>query len=489
MSKKLLFRLAVLVTAMMSALGVTAQEDYVCYTPENTTLTFYYDNYCNSRPGTTYTVEGHETYPAVAALSNTGDLAKGNVEKVTLLESLYPNPVMLPAIEEYININKFRADWTHDTDKANVLSYTLEVMPKPEEPEVPEVQEIANIDFSGVTAVTEYDHMPNQVDNYAQYVPEGWVVNTYLFVNNGFVISGSGGSFVSPTYDLTGYDKVTVVIDAYTFFASYYGTAQLNISTGSASQNLTLATDDFQTYTVVLDCAASDQVTIAGTANYFAVRGIKVYAGDLNAANNMLMIQETGDETYRLITGITEKFYTVENLTEEGTFLYRVKALYADGTESGWSNIEEVTLFENTPAFQLGDVNHDGDVNIADVTALIDLLLGGGAISNPATDCNQDGDVNIADVSTLIDYLLSGSWPEPVYTVVGTPNLFESEWDLNDERNNMIKGADGIYRLNKAGWFPEGTEIYFKIVTNHSYAYSWPARSDRLPTQSAAFFC
>ena len=63
----------------------------------------------------------------------------------------------------------------------------------------------------------------------------------------------------------------------------------------------------------------------------------------------------------------------------------------------------------------------------------------------------------------------------PSRTIVGTPNLFESEWDLNDERNNMIKGADGIYRLNKAGWFPEGTEIYFKIVTNHSYAYSWPA--------------
>ena len=71
--------------------------------------------------------------------------------------------------------------------------------------------------------------------------------------------------------------------------------------------------------------------------------------------------------------------------------------------------------------------------------------------------------------------MLSGSWPEPVYTVVGTPNLFESEWDLNDERNNMIKGDDGIYRLNKAGWFPEGTEIYFKVVTNHSYAFSWPA--------------
>lgn len=57
-----------------------------------------------------------------------------------------------------------------------------------------------------------------------------------------------------------------------------------------------------------------------------------------------------------------------------------------------------------------GDVNGDGVVNIADVTALIDLLLGNGGNNNPAADCNVDGVVNIADVTKLIDYLLSGSW-------------------------------------------------------------------------------
>ena len=57
-----------------------------------------------------------------------------------------------------------------------------------------------------------------------------------------------------------------------------------------------------------------------------------------------------------------------------------------------------------------GDVNGDGNVNIADVTALIDLLLGGGSISNPAADCNRDSSINIADVTALIDYLLSGRW-------------------------------------------------------------------------------
>ena len=52
--KTFLFRFAVLVTAMMCALGASAAEAYACYTSSNTTLTFYYDIYRSSRPGTTY---------------------------------------------------------------------------------------------------------------------------------------------------------------------------------------------------------------------------------------------------------------------------------------------------------------------------------------------------------------------------------------------------------------------------------------------------
>ena len=54
MSNKLLFRLVVLVAAMMCALGGAAAEAYACYTPSNTTLTFYYDDYRSSRTGTIY---------------------------------------------------------------------------------------------------------------------------------------------------------------------------------------------------------------------------------------------------------------------------------------------------------------------------------------------------------------------------------------------------------------------------------------------------
>jgi len=54
MKKLLLLKLFALVAAIMCALGIHAQEAYACYTSSNTTLTFYYDNYRSSRPGTTY---------------------------------------------------------------------------------------------------------------------------------------------------------------------------------------------------------------------------------------------------------------------------------------------------------------------------------------------------------------------------------------------------------------------------------------------------
>ena len=55
-----------------------------------------------------------------------------------------------------------------------------------------------------------------------------------------------------------------------------------------------------------------------------------------------------------------------------------------------------------------GDVNGDGSTTIADVTALIDLLLGNGT-APAAADVTGDGQVTIADVTALIDMLLSGN--------------------------------------------------------------------------------
>jgi hypothetical protein len=52
----------------------------------------------------------------------------------------------------------------------------------------------------------------------------------------------------------------------------------------------------------------------------------------------------------------------------------------------------------------VGDVNGDGEVNIADVNAVINMIL-----DTPAEngDVNGDGEVNIADVNAIIDIILN----------------------------------------------------------------------------------
>lgn len=57
----------------------------------------------------------------------------------------------------------------------------------------------------------------------------------------------------------------------------------------------------------------------------------------------------------------------------------------------------------------IGDVNNDNEVNIADVTALIDYLLGTSNtnINLEAANVNGDNEINIADVTALIDSLLN----------------------------------------------------------------------------------
>ncbi len=56
------------------------------------------------------------------------------------------------------------------------------------------------------------------------------------------------------------------------------------------------------------------------------------------------------------------------------------------------------------PQALVGDVNGDGEVNIADVNAVIGLILKGEMMI--AADVNDDGEVNIADVNAVINIIL-----------------------------------------------------------------------------------
>ncbi len=318
----------------------------------------------------------------------------GTAEAVPLVTY---DPVMLEAGN--ITSTSFAATWTDQTPAENVESYTLEVSTKPLVPEVQLIGSLVGTDFTG-SASGYY--------NITLSAPWGGTntrggLNSIIYFRNKSNSANVDGNI---TYTIPeGYNNATFT---------------MKITTGSTSDgdgNLTVATPNTaavghnfaagETYAWLVTASTGQKITITSTdANYSPdIAKIEVYTGDATAATLMMKAAESGDADSRLITGITDKSYTVENLTANGTFLYRVKALYVNGTESAWSNVEEVTLSQS---ILMGDVNRDGQLSITDVTALVDYLLDDTTdIDTAAADLNGDGAITITDVTSLIDLLLA----------------------------------------------------------------------------------
>ena len=73
---------------------------------------------------------------------------------------------------------------------------------------------------------------------------------------------------------------------------------------------------------------------------------------------------------------------------------------------------EQLEYDPNAVDIKPGDVNADGEVNIADVNALIDIVLNGGSDDDDQksrADVNADGEINIADINAVIDLILGGN--------------------------------------------------------------------------------
>ena len=340
----------------------------------------------------TYAPQASGNHTATITLSNPGAEDKTvTINGVATLETYVP--VLLPANEEYINLKQFRADWTDETADKYVDSYTLEVSTRP--------------------AVQLLDSLDGSIyPDYYQPITltEPWSGNDVKVGNGAYYFSNySLEGYISFTVP-SGYNNDVFSMQITTVSASY---GSGNLSVGSSQ---TAAVGHYfnsgDTYTWLVTASEGDQITITSTDSYFSpdMAMIKVYAGDVNELNSLKSVNEEGDENYRLVTGITDMHYLVRELAEAGTFFYRVKALYTDGTQSAWSKSKSVTLFENGHTYQLGDVNHDGNLNIVDVTELIDTLMGAATdVCDICADVDGNGIINITDVTDLIDMLFSGN--------------------------------------------------------------------------------
>ena len=333
------------------------------------------------------------TFRPTAEGTFTGTLTIASSEvsaTVTLTATVNASSINAPVATDATGITStsFTANWNA---VSSAQTYTLYVNKKGYVPPTPSATLLLDEDMSSGTTT--------------------WTAGGSTYPENGYLRLGTGsgnGSVTSPLVNLTTSNGVTTVKVTARYYGSDTGT-QMKVSVIDGddkeldSETFTLTATD-AVYTAVLTGAASatNRIKIESLVSKKRVmlKHVQVYAGDASGAK---AVSESGDENTRTITGITGTSYTVENLTENATYEYKVKAIGANA-ESDWSNIIEVAL-ANQPQWLQGDVNHDGEVDVRDITALIDVIMNSSV--NPEADVNRDGDIDVRDITALIDIIMS----------------------------------------------------------------------------------
>ena len=348
----------------------------------------------------TFAPKAHGTYNATIALSSTD--ARGAEINITATARLRKGALLMSQPDEVAD-NSFKASWTDATPEGNVSSYTLVVHKHGFEV----AEEVAKADFATLNYTGMQDEPLADLDTYC--TPQGWNGEVYPDkggVRLGYSSNNPIGTLSTPELDLThSGGKLTITFKAKSYGGGS-GQASLIVSCGDHSVTQALKSTG-KTYTVVLDCEEDDAQTVTFTSKskrvflYNATINTTDITGNTNGV--IKAPAEQGDADSRTITGITDKFYTVGNLSTGSTYSYKVKAYYIDGSESPWTKNMTVVLTGN-PVLP-GDINGDNAIGIDDVNAIINMMLGKAEI-NLAGDLNGDGEIGIDDVNALINIML-----------------------------------------------------------------------------------
>ena len=282
----------------------------------------------------------------------------------------------------------------------------------------------------GRTAVTETAQAPYSIRNTGQ---SPLTVERIIFLDDGYNVAEELPITIAANA------TATLTIQHETTLEGPYSTT-MNVYSDDPTQRLLKVTVSGETY-------AANELTLEGKSvsdGYELHFGLNNWSTDLTAlqmdihwpdagmtysscattlrlSGHQVMVIPLGDGYWRIlvysmgnavITGnegeIFSLKFTCENNNYWGTTV-TVDGITVSNQRS--ENKYSGTDLELEIAVLRGDVNCDGFVNIADVTALIDYLLGSDPhpFNQVAAHVNSDSEINIADVTALIDILLGNN--------------------------------------------------------------------------------
>ena len=462
--KRLFCKLLALVACLMSALGASAAEAYACYTSSDKTLTFYYDNYRSSRPGTTYDMntgystpawflDTHETLVAVTfdatfknarptstyswfytmpnlrRINNIGNL---NTSSVTVMQNMFNGCSSL----YYLDLSNFNT--------ANVTDMSIMFS---------DCSNLTVIDLSGfnTSKVTSMGSMFQNCSNLTTiYAGSGW--NTVALTNSGFMfrnctslVGGQGTTFQSsnPT------NKTYAHIDGGPSNPGYF-------TDGSAPMPYACYTSSNKTLTFYYDTQRRSRT---GTTYFMNTRDIRTgwYIDDLNA--NVTKVVFNSSFADARPTSMYMWFYEMFSLQSI--------------TGINYLNTSEVTnmafTFSNCEKLTSLDVSHFNTDKVTtmqymfiDCPKLTSLDLSG---FNTAGVTDMEG--LFLDCSNLTTIYAGSGWSTDGVTASNTAYMFADCYSLvggqgtaYDENHTGKDYAHIDGGPSNPGYFTAGTEAY-----------------------------
>ncbi len=243
-------------------------------------------------------------------------------------------------------------------------------------------------------------------------------VNLYMEVDSSDdpdqpVITGNHYALVSDATTLAAGDKIVIAyINAEEETYQALSTTQKN-NNRAATTDVTLNSDG------TLTAGESVQVITLekdGTDFLFNVGDGYLYAA--NSTENYLRTETTADANAKATIAIASGSATIvfQGTNTHNTLRYNPNngtplfSCYASTSETGHLPQIYRKVKQTTPTV-VGDINRDGHVSIADVTALVNIILGKDSTvpyqyDHDAADVNTDGNISIADVTALVNSIL-----------------------------------------------------------------------------------
>ena len=273
------------------------------------------------------------------------------------------------------------------------------------------------VDRFPVAGLTPADLPVPRVAYYADYQIEDWcwyngndpMEDDEVFAANGNYqlyarIETVSSAYYFPENAVITVNGSTVQVDDFSGFTPDTGTAYVYTVELPVTQVISEAGAEGYKLPIAGETAGGNLalLTLPNGAHY-SIGETKWFSFGTSRYMNESDVFEADTNYYIVITLVPDEGYIFSNDHRPTVYIN------GSGDDVGFLNVYEdrVEVYgENVAASSRlrGDVNGDGDVNVADVSRLLDILAGN-VQTQTLFDLNNDGECNVADVSKLLDIL------------------------------------------------------------------------------------